>query len=75
MQGGTLGFSVLTYSGIAVIAILILMFRRSSRSCGYAELGGPGATKYLTFYLLIGLWVVYVALSTLQAYEVIRPGF
>ena len=35
------------------------------------ELGGPGTIKYLSAVLMIGLWFIYIMLSTLQAYNII----
>ena len=75
VQSGTLGFSVAVYTMLAFVGIGILLFRRSSKACGYAELGGPKATKYLTSLVLILLWVAYILLSSFEAYGLIKPGF
>lgn len=56
----------------AVIAIIILMLRRSKTVGG--ELGGPKGYKYLTVAFLIGLWLIYLIMSSLEAYGVIK-GF
>jgi hypothetical protein len=70
-----LGFSVLLYTILAVVGILLLMFRRSSRACGRAELGGPTGTARLSALALIGLWITYITVVSLQAYEVINVTF
>ena len=75
VKGDSLGFSVAVYTCLALVGIAILMFRRSSRLCGLAELGGPKPTKYLTAITLILLWIVYIVLSSFEAYGIIKPGF
>lgn len=56
----------------AVIAIVVLMIRRNKSIGG--ELGGPTKAKYITVAFLIGLWLVYLIMSSLEVYEVI-DGF
>lgn len=56
----------------AVIAIIILLLRRSKRVGG--ELGGPNKFKYTTVACLVGLWLLYLILSSLEVYGVIK-GF
>eukprot|EP00095_Tigriopus_kingsejongensis_P006604 snap_masked-scaffold634_size121673-processed-gene-0.12 protein:Tk06604 transcript:snap_masked-scaffold634_size121673-processed-gene-0.12-mRNA-1 annotation:"hypothetical protein DAPPUDRAFT_328233" len=68
VDAGSLGFTVMLYTLLALVGIAILMFRRNSAACGRAELGGPTVTKRLTGMLFVSLWVVYVALSASQAY-------
>ena len=75
VKGGSLGFSVGVYTFLALIGIAILMFRRSSSLCGKAELGGPQFTKYLTSILFILLWIIYILLSSFEAYGFINPEF
>ena len=57
----------------ALIAILILLLRRNPAVGG--ELGGPKAAKTVTSFIFVSLWVFYVMISALEAYEVIKPGF
>ncbi len=59
VPAGSLAFSVLVYSIVAVASIVILTFRRFSKFCGKAELGGPTAPKIFSFILLVGKIVVY----------------
>lgn len=61
------------FCSMAVIAIIILLVRRNKSVSG-GELGGPKFTKYLTSSLLFGLWIVYLVMSSLEAYGVIK-GF
>lgn len=68
----SLAFSVTLFCSEAVIAIIILMLRRSKRVGG--ELGGPENLKYLTVAFLVGLWLIYLIMSSLEAYGVIK-GF
>lgn len=56
----------------AAIAIIILLLRRSKAVGG--ELGGPPVIKYITATALIGLWVIYLLMSSLEAYGVINMG-
>lgn len=69
----SLAFSVTLFCSEALIAILVLMVRRS-KSVGGGELGGPVLVKYWTGATLIGLWIIYLVMSSLEAYGVIK-GF
>lgn len=71
MPAGTLGFSVMIYSLVAVVAIAILVCRRMSPYVG-AELGGPKGIKILCSTVFIALWVFYVAISILQTKGIIH---
>jgi solute carrier family 8 (sodium/calcium exchanger) len=51
---------------------MILLIRRNKRIGG--ELGGPPVAKYVTATALIGLWLLYLTLSSLEAYGVIKFG-
>ncbi|RZF47516.1 hypothetical protein LSTR_LSTR014155 [Laodelphax striatellus] len=66
---GNLAFSVTLFCSEAVVAIIILLVRRSKFVGG--ELGGPRNYKYITSMLFFGLWLIYIVLSTLEAYQVI----
>lgn len=69
---GNLAFSVTLFCSEALVAIAILLLRRSKFVGG--ELGGPRVIKYITSLFLFGLWVVYLTFSTLEVYGVIK-GF
>ena len=75
MNAGSLGFSVVVYAAVASLAICLLLYRRNSRSCGYAELGGPESSKRISAIMLALLWLIYVSLSALQVYRVIQFDF
>merc|ERR1711884_316265 len=70
---GSLGFSVTVFCIEALLAILILVARRTPAVGG--ELGGPKAVKTLTSGIFVFFWVFYVMVSALEAYKVIDPGF
>lgn len=67
---GSLAFSVTMFCSFAAVAIAIMMLRRSKRVGG--ELGGPNKWRYITSVILFGLWLLYLTLSTLECYGVIR---
>nr|KAG5703828.1 hypothetical protein BaRGS_031462 [Batillaria attramentaria] len=69
VPAGSLGFSVVVFSTMALLAILILMVRRFTLG---AELGGPKIPKYISGFLLVCLWGSYVLLSILKAKGVIQ---
>ncbi|XP_065371386.1 sodium/calcium exchanger Calx isoform X2 [Calliphora vicina] len=72
VEPGTIAFSVTLFCSEALIAILILMLRRSKKVGG--ELGGPRNIKIFSSVILFSLWVIYLLVSTLEAYGVIH-GF
>lgn len=72
VQPGNLAFSVTLFCVCAFICCTVLMMRRSSIVGG--ELGGPMKYKAPTVVLFVGLWLFYVFMSSLEAYEVIK-GF
>jgi solute carrier family 8 (sodium/calcium exchanger) len=67
-----LGFSVTLFCFEALIAIAILLVRRSISG---GELGGPKSIKTVTSGIFVILWSSYVAISAMEAYKVIDPGF
>ncbi|XP_065353879.1 sodium/calcium exchanger Calx isoform X1 [Cloeon dipterum] len=69
---GNLAFSVTIFCSEAALAIMILLLRRSKRVGG--ELGGPMPYKLLSSVCLFSLWLIYLLLSTLEAYDIIE-GF
>ncbi|XP_055876375.1 sodium/calcium exchanger 3-like isoform X2 [Biomphalaria glabrata] len=70
VPAGSLGFSVIIYTGTAVIAIAVLIGRRLMPSIG-AELGGPKCSKIICSIFFLTLWVLYVILSALQTKGII----
>ena len=75
VPAGTLGFNVLLFSGLAILTIILLFYRRMSKSCGRAELGGPWLPRVITVVFLIGFWISYIIVSSLQVYEVFEINF
>ncbi|KAM9493950.1 sodium/calcium exchanger 1a isoform 2-T3 [Clarias gariepinus] len=69
---GTLAFSVTLFTIFAFICIAVLMYRRRPNIGG--ELGGPRRFKMLTSGLFFSLWLLYIVLSSLEAYCLIK-GF
>merc|ERR1712168_1361958 len=70
---GSLGFSVTVFCIEAGLAILILVARRHPAVGG--ELGGPKSIKTVTSAIFVFFWCFYVAISAMEAYGVINPGF
>merc|ERR1712142_693787 len=52
----------------------LMMWRRNNPNIG-AELGGPPGWRKITSIVLAGFWLTYVALSAMEAYCFIDPGF
>lgn len=71
---GALGFSVMVFCVEALICIAIMMYRRFNPNIG-AELGGPKKARYITSSVCVGLWIIYIVMSSLQTYCHINPGF
>lgn len=71
VQPGSLAFSVTLFCIFAAISCFTLILRR--RLYG-GELGGPFIPKLITTLLFVGLWVLYVFMSSLEAYRVIDFG-
>ena len=69
----SLGFSVTVFCIEAGLAIAILFARRSPAVGG--ELGGPKLFKTMSSSAFVFFWVFYVAISAMEAYGVIKPGF
>ncbi|XP_069385647.1 sodium/calcium exchanger 1-like isoform X2 [Paralichthys olivaceus] len=63
---GTLAFSVTLFTIFAFICIGVLIYRRRPEIGG--ELGGPRVPKILTTCLFFSLWLMYIVLSSLEAY-------
>lgn len=69
---GSLAFSVTLFCSFALLAILLMMIRRTKSIGG--ELGGPIRSRIATSCLFFGLWLLYLLFSSLEAYCVIK-GF
>jgi hypothetical protein len=72
VPAGRLGFSVLLFVICSLFCFILLFIRRK---CLGAELGGPMVPKILSAAFLITLWVAYIVIATLQAYEVFESPF
>lgn len=57
----------------ALVAILVLVLRRNPK-IGGGELGGPKKPKIITSMFFFSLWIVYLLVSSLEAYGIIK-GF
>ncbi|KAG7200170.1 hypothetical protein KM043_000605 [Ampulex compressa] len=72
VKPGNLAFSVTLFCTEACLVILVLLLRRTKSIGG--ELGGPFVPKVVTSLILFSLWLFYLIMSTLEAYDVIQ-GF
>merc|ERR1712242_563998 len=63
VEPGSLGFSVTIFCIEALLAILILMLRRSPVG---GELGGPKLFKTISSSIFVFFWCFYVAISVLE---------
>ncbi|XP_030637342.1 solute carrier family 8 member 4a isoform X8 [Chanos chanos] len=70
---GSLAFSVTLFTILAVVSVLVLLYRRRPGVSG-GELGGPRTAKMLTFFLFLSLWLIYILLASMEAYCHV-PGF
>ncbi|KAM5145593.1 sodium/calcium exchanger 2 [Mantella aurantiaca] len=66
VNAGTLAFSVTLFTIFAFINISVLLYRRRPHIGG--ELGGSRLSRTLTAMLFIGLWLLYILFSSLEAY-------
>lgn len=64
---GSLAFSVTVFTIMALVCVLVLLYRRRPSVSG-GELGGPRTPKLITFFMFLCLWFVYILLSSLEAY-------
>ncbi|XP_022210626.2 sodium/calcium exchanger 3 isoform X2 [Drosophila obscura] len=71
VEPGTIGFAVGLFVALAMVAVSLIMFRRWNKNIG-AELGGPKTSKYLCASILVFLWIFYVVICTMEAYDIIR---
>ncbi|CAG2104128.1 unnamed protein product [Medioppia subpectinata] len=69
---GSLSFSVTLFCISAFVCAAVLLARRTPAVGG--ELGGPMIYKLPTTILFVSLWIIYVVVSSLEAYGII-DGF
>lgn len=70
VKAGDLTFSVAVYTICSAVCFFVIFLRRYTPALGRAELGGPAVPKYVTAALFIGLWFIYIAMSSLNSYGV-----
>ncbi|KAK7143638.1 hypothetical protein R3I93_014717 [Phoxinus phoxinus] len=70
---GSLAFSVTLFTIMALLGVVTLLYRRRPTVSG-GELGGPRTAKLLTAFLFFVMWLIYIMLSSLEAYCHV-PGF
>lgn len=75
VKAGELTFSVMIFTICSIICFSVLFLRRYLKWFGRGELGGPILPKYLTSGLYVTLWLIYIILSSLQAYGLISIPF
>jgi solute carrier family 8 (sodium/calcium exchanger) len=68
VPSGTLSFSVAFFLIVSVLCLIILVIRRYTIG---GELGGPTNSKWVSAVILICLWLFYIVMSTLKAYDLI----
>jgi solute carrier family 8 (sodium/calcium exchanger) len=69
VPAGALGFSVLVYSILAMIAAALMQWRRMKYG---GELGGPNRDALVGAGVFIGIWLVYIAANIAYAVFVDR---
>jgi len=71
IEAGSLGFSVILFTTLAVVCILFILGRRYIVG---GELGGSKFGRTWSCVFLCSLWVIYIVLASLQAYSE-KTGF
>jgi len=66
-----LDLSVALFLIVSLIGIAVLVIRRKVVG---GELGGSATGRYLSAFIFIGLWFIYVILSSLAQYQIITFG-
>lgn len=66
VHAGSLAFSVTIFCCCAFACIIVILIRRTPSIGG--ELGGPFRPKIISSTFLVGLWMMYVILSSLESY-------
>jgi Ca2+/Na+ antiporter len=63
VPAGPLGFSVALFLACSVCCFIILLTRRKFVG---GELGGPPVSRYISAFMCMSLWLIYIILSILQ---------
>jgi solute carrier family 8 (sodium/calcium exchanger) len=71
IEAGSLGFSVVVFTTLAVTCIITIIIRRNVVG---GELGGTKNGRLGSAVFLCTLWLLYIVLSTLKMNDVIDPG-
>jgi hypothetical protein len=71
VPAGSLGFSVVVFICVACTCVVILLIRRAVVK---GELGGSAIGRTVSCTALCSLWLVYIIMSTLQAYGLAGLG-
>ena len=66
-----LSFQVLIYTICAILGLALLVLRRNLNIFGRAELGGETGMKYVSSAILGGLWIIFLNLASLNAYDIV----
>ena len=72
VEPGALGMSVTIFCCLALMAIVLLVYRRRPSIGG--ELGGPVMQKKASAMMLVCCWLTYIMISAFTSYCYI-PGF
>ncbi|KAK3696289.1 hypothetical protein RRG08_027726 [Elysia crispata] len=72
---GSLSMTVTLFTVFAVICLSLLVCRRRFDLFGKAELGGTRIPKIVSACICMGLWVIYIVMSSLQAQGIINASF
>jgi len=64
---GSLGFCLTIFCILAVVAMILLLVRRSPKVAG-GELGGPERCKNISACIFFGFWILYILLSAMEQY-------
>uniref|UniRef100_A0A7S1JYZ2 Calx-beta domain-containing protein n=1 Tax=Vitrella brassicaformis TaxID=1169539 RepID=A0A7S1JYZ2_9ALVE len=72
VPAGSLGFSVMVFTILALACIVLLAVRRSKLG---GELGGPKVSKLTGAAILVSFWVAYLALSSLKSTDTLPEEF
>lgn len=70
VPAGSLGFSVVVFIICAIMCIIVLLARRKVVG---GELGGEENGRKATLAFLSSLWLIYILMSILQAYDIGGP--
>lgn len=71
IEAGSLGFSVVVFTSLAITCIITIIIRRNVVG---GELGGTKNGRLGSAVFLCILWLLYIVLSTLKMNGAIDPG-